>query len=233
MSASVFADIWQVTPAARLGGVLIRDNRGLQRQTQPGIFKSPLGAANHPDATGWAGKSCVSVTAVISEATPPLPHPPRFNFPSNPKLLEILGPLKRVEWGRPFHHSFAQKILFELNFYVLDLIYSHSRQARLACSLSSLLCRFHCDKNKRLGFKCKCSQSGVGFVVKAHTEQRTEGRASSSRGNAHSTSKWSLFLSNPHRPRKLIVSVEWVDFLLRQHLLVLTFSLWWDDEEED
>lgn len=234
MSASVFADIWQVTPAARLGGVLIRDNRGLQRQTQPGIFKSALGAANHPDATGWVGKSCVGVTAVISWDT-------RLATSISPQIqkhLEILGALKCEEWERPFHHSFAQKKkekknLFELNFNVLDLIYSHSRQARLACSLSSRSCSFHCDKNQRPGFKCKCSHSGAGFVEKAETEQRTEGHGSSSRGNAHSTSKWCLFVSNPHRPTEPIFSDEWVYFLVRQHLHVLTFSLWWDHEEED
>lgn len=118
-----------------------------------------------------------------------------------------------------------KKNLFELNFYVLDLIYSHSRQARLACSLSSLSCSFHCDKNQRLEFKCKCSRSSTGFVVKADTEQCTEGHGSSSRGNAHSSSKWCLFVSNPHRPRELIFCDEWVYFLVRQHLHVLTFSL--------
>lgn len=162
-------------------------------------------------------------------------HVSLLQFPLKSKAFGDFGGFKMC-WVRPSLSPLfctKKKNLFELNFYVLDLIYSHSRQARLACSLSSLSCSFHCDKNQRLGFKCKCSHSGKGFVVKADTEQCTEGHGSSSRGNAHSTSKWCLFVSNPHRPRELIFCDEWVYFLVRQHLHVLTFSLWWDDEEED
>lgn len=70
------------------------------------------------------------------------------------------------------------KIWFRLNFYVLDLIYPHSRQARLACSLFSLM-QFSLRQNQRHGFKCKWSCRNVLLGKGRHTWQCYIGYGSS------------------------------------------------------
>lgn len=161
MSACVFTDFWQVNSAVRFGAVLFKDNGVPQRESQ-GHLTVCLELLNHH--CNWLPKLANHMSVwQLSLNT-------RLGSQCNFQQIQSVYSFWRSEGFRQGRETFSFATLCEiwirLNFYFLNLIYSHTLQTYWAFRLFSLM-QFSWWQNQRHGCKYKWSCWRSHFVVKA------------------------------------------------------------------